>query len=320
MTARWAFAPVCGFDFWRVIVTSPEVLIFLFFMITDPKTVPAGRVGRVVFGLLVAVASTLLMAPQTNEFGTKVALLAGLVVVCAGRPVLDRLLPAAGNRRRRRRPVRGRLATGGRGCRPRRPPASACHCRRGRHRRRHRRRRSARPRRRRPRVDEVLDRVPARRSTRRRFPTITVEQDVVRLEPRDRRAGVHELVLTLAENLELESQALLRADATILRPSTTATGSMRCGRGSTTPRRPALTVVERYQIDDVNVTLLEPFGRQDGLSLGLESRGTVTEETYDADGRAAGAGASPFATTFVVRQAPAGGGSTSAVLPLEAGD
>ena len=75
MTARWAFAPVCGFDFWRVIVFSPEVLIFLFFMITDPKTVPAGRVGRVVFGFLVAVTSTLLMAPQTDEFGTKVALL-----------------------------------------------------------------------------------------------------------------------------------------------------------------------------------------------------------------------------------------------------
>ena len=46
-----------------------------------------------------------------------------------------------------------------------------------------------------------------------------------------------------------------------------------------------MTVVERYQIDDVTVTLLVPFGEQDGLSLGLESRGTVTEETYDADGR-----------------------------------
>lgn len=46
MTARWAFEPVGGFDFWRAIATSPEVLIFLFFMITDPKTVPAGRVGR----------------------------------------------------------------------------------------------------------------------------------------------------------------------------------------------------------------------------------------------------------------------------------
>ncbi len=45
MTARWAFAPVCGFDFWRVIVTSPEVLIFMLFMITDPKTLPAGRVA-----------------------------------------------------------------------------------------------------------------------------------------------------------------------------------------------------------------------------------------------------------------------------------
>src|SRR5262249_4488012 len=92
MVARWAFAPVCGFEYWRVIVTSPEVLVFLFFMLTDPKTVPSGRTGRVVFGFLVAVASTLLMAPQTNEFGTKVALLGGLAVVCACRPILDRLV------------------------------------------------------------------------------------------------------------------------------------------------------------------------------------------------------------------------------------
>ncbi len=51
MTANWAFAPVCGGDFVRVILTSPEVLIFLLFMITDPKTVPASRVGRVLFGV-----------------------------------------------------------------------------------------------------------------------------------------------------------------------------------------------------------------------------------------------------------------------------
>ena len=106
MVANWAFAPVCGFDFWRVIVTSPEVMIFLFFMITDPKTTPAGRVGRVAFGFLVAVMSTLLMAPQTDEFGTKVGLLAGLVVVCAARPLLDRLLPAPTVGGGRDRPVR----------------------------------------------------------------------------------------------------------------------------------------------------------------------------------------------------------------------
>ncbi len=113
MTANWAFAPVCGFDYWRVIVFSPEVLIFLFFMITDPKTVPAGRVGRVVFGLLVGVASMLLMAPQTDEFGTKVGLLAGLVVICAARPILDRLLPEPRSAADDIRLVLTRQATGG---------------------------------------------------------------------------------------------------------------------------------------------------------------------------------------------------------------
>ena len=93
MVARWAFAPVSGFDYWRVIMFSPEVLIFLFFMITDPKTVPSSRRGRIVFFFLVAVTSTLLMAPQTTEFGTKVALLGGLALVCAARPILDRLEP-----------------------------------------------------------------------------------------------------------------------------------------------------------------------------------------------------------------------------------
>ena len=116
MTTNWAFAPVCGVDFWRVIVTSPEVLIFLFFMITDPKTVPAGRVGRVVFGVLVAVASTLLMAPQTNEFGTKVGLLAGLVVDLRGpaapRPAAPRAALGGGRPRPVRRPTRGRRQRG----------------------------------------------------------------------------------------------------------------------------------------------------------------------------------------------------------------
>ena len=106
MTARWAFAPVCGFDFWRVIVFSPEVLIFVFFMITDPKTVPTGRVGRALFGVLVGVASTLLIAAQTNEFGTKVALLGGLVVVCAAPSDPRSARPRAAVSSRPARPLR----------------------------------------------------------------------------------------------------------------------------------------------------------------------------------------------------------------------
>jgi Na+-translocating ferredoxin:NAD+ oxidoreductase RnfD subunit len=322
MTARWAFAPVCGFDYWRVIVTSPEVLIFLFFMITDPKTVPAGRVGRVVFGLLVALASTLLMAPQTDEFGTKVALLGGLVVVCAGRPLLDRLVPVPGSAA----DDLGRFATGlmtgrrrGAWIRPKTlqggvrivmigaavfiigvgvviagAPARGVVV---------------------PGADDVLGRVPHDVDPAT-FPTISVEQGVVDWNHEIAGPGAQAIVLTLAENLELENQALLRADGAIL----TAVDhgdrldDMRARLDEAAAT--GTTALERYQIDSVHVTLLVPFGRQDGLSLGLESRGTLTNETYDAAGGLQARVSSPFATTFVLRQATGGRWLNVDVLPL----
>ncbi len=79
------------------------------------------------------------------------------------------------------------------------------------------------------------------------------------------------------------------------------------------------TVVERYVIDDVNVTLLVPFGRQDGLSLGLESRGTRTSETYDAAGELRTRATEPFATTFVLRRATGDRWLNVDELPLDAG-
>ena len=75
-------------------------------------------------------------------------------------------------------------------------------------------------------------------------------------------------------------------------------------------------MVERYVIDDVHVTLIVPFGVQDGLSLGLESRGTVTEETFDAAGRLQASESSPFATTFVMRRATGARWLNIAELPL----
>jgi Na+-translocating ferredoxin:NAD+ oxidoreductase RnfD subunit len=312
MTARWAFAPVCGFDFWRVIVTSPEVLIFLFFMITDPKTVPAGRVGRVVFGLLVALTSTLLMAPQTDEFGTKVALLGGLVAVCAGRPILERLLPEPGSVNDDLRRFATRLATGGRD-----GPGAV-------HGLLHRVRRvgligaaavlvgtsvvaAGSPARGVvvPAADDVLGRVPHDVDPAT-FPTISVEQGVVDWNHEIAGPGAQSIVLTLAENLELESQALLRADASILEVVDHGDRLDDMRERLDDAAATGTTVVDRYQIDDVNVTLLVPFGRQDGLSLGLESRGTVTTETYDGSGDLLDRSSSPFATTFVLRQATGG--------------
>ena len=40
MTAAWHVGPIEGAEFWWLLVSSPEILVFLFFMITDPKTIP----------------------------------------------------------------------------------------------------------------------------------------------------------------------------------------------------------------------------------------------------------------------------------------
>ncbi len=320
MTARWSFTPVCGPDFWRVIVTSPEVLIFLFFMITDPKTTPGGRVGRVVFGLLVATASTLMMAPQTNEFGTKVGLLAGLVVICAARPLLDRVLPEPRSEADQFGRFADRLTTGGRagagvargaarvaligvavlvvgvGIVAAGTPARGAIV---------------------PDTAEILDRVPHNVDPAT-FPTISVAQDVTDWNHTIVGAGAQELVLTLAENLELENQALLRADGTILTAVDHGDRLIEMQGRLKDAVASGTTVIDRYKIDDIKVSLVVPFGRQDGLSLGLDSRGTQTEETYDAAGTLKSRTTSPFTKRFVMRRATGGRWLNVAVLPYGA--
>ena len=88
MTAAWHVGPIEGFEFWWTLVSSPEILVFLFFMITDPRTIPTGRSGRRVYAIGVGLLATLLIAPFTTEFATKVAVLGALFAVCAARPIL----------------------------------------------------------------------------------------------------------------------------------------------------------------------------------------------------------------------------------------
>jgi hypothetical protein len=97
MTARWNLGPVSGMQYWTTLVLSPEVMIFVFFMITDPRTSARGRTGGMLYAAGVAVASGVLIAFQTTEYATKVALLSGLVLVCAVRPLIERLAPATGD-------------------------------------------------------------------------------------------------------------------------------------------------------------------------------------------------------------------------------
>ena len=88
MTAKWHFGPVDGLHFWTVLAFSPEILVFLFFMLTDPRTVPTGRNGRVVFAVAVALLAAFLVALAPTEFWAKVGVLSALAIVCAARPLV----------------------------------------------------------------------------------------------------------------------------------------------------------------------------------------------------------------------------------------
>jgi ASPIC and UnbV/FG-GAP-like repeat len=89
MTAAWHVGAIEGAEFWWLLVSSPEILVFLFFMITDPKTIPASRTGRRIYAIGVGLLATLLIAPQTTEFATKVAILGALFAVCAARGLIE---------------------------------------------------------------------------------------------------------------------------------------------------------------------------------------------------------------------------------------
>ncbi len=305
MTANWAFSPVCGFDYWRVIVTSPETLIFLFFMITDPKTVPGGRVGRVVFGSLVAVASVLGMATQSDEFGTKVALLAGLVVLCAARPLLDRLIPAAKATNDTFRAFFGGLVLG--------DPVSTRLSRRvagvgvtifalllfpvavvlaGTPSRGYVT----------PDTTELLTRTPIHIDPAT-LPSITVAQDVIDFDHDLADTGIQQVLVTLAQNLEVENQALLRGDESLLEAVDHGDRLIQMQAALSEAQSSGMTTLRHYHFDTVDVSLLVPFGKQTGLSLGFHGTGTVTIETYDSSGSMQSTTTEPFDTMFAVRRA-----------------
>jgi Na+-translocating ferredoxin:NAD+ oxidoreductase RnfD subunit len=90
MTASWHVGPVTGFDFWWILATSPEVLVFTFFMLSDPKTIPSTTRGRIAYAVAVGIIATLLIAPARTEFWAKTGLLGALIIACAGWPLLKK--------------------------------------------------------------------------------------------------------------------------------------------------------------------------------------------------------------------------------------
>ncbi|MEY3466914.1 MAG: hypothetical protein RL532_221 [Actinomycetota bacterium] len=317
-TARWAFAPVCGTNMWLTLITSPEIFIFTYFMITDPRTVPQGRVGRIVFGALVGVVCVMLMAPQETEFGAKVALLAGLTVMTAVRPLVERMVPTAGAEDDRlgvfiRRALNGTSAaapvttlvkrTGGItlatvlvvgalafGARSAQGILAS-------------------------EPENLMGRL-ATRIDPATFPNISVDDAVVNWNHEISVDGARTIVLTLAENLALENQALVERDAALLDAVAHGDRLDAMRERLSNAERNGLTTLHFHTFDDVRVTLLVPFGRQDGLSLGMIATGTVTTEVRDANGAVVSRTSEPLRTMWALRRATGARWLIVAELPV----
>lgn len=87
--ALWSPVPVSGLFYWTTIVLSPETLIFVLFMMSDPVTAPKSAPGRIIFGVVTALLAAGLLSFQPTEFGVKLAILSSLTVTCALVPFLE---------------------------------------------------------------------------------------------------------------------------------------------------------------------------------------------------------------------------------------
>jgi uncharacterized membrane protein YhaH (DUF805 family) len=87
--AIWSETQISGFDYWLRICASPEVFVFVFFMMSDPATAAKAPRARVVYGTLTALVAAALVSVQPTEYGIKVAILASLTLVCAVVPLIE---------------------------------------------------------------------------------------------------------------------------------------------------------------------------------------------------------------------------------------
>jgi Na+-transporting NADH:ubiquinone oxidoreductase subunit NqrB len=297
MTASWSPTPVCDGRFWTVLVTSPEVLIFALFMITDPRTIPERRGPRLAFAASLAVLATLLMAPQTVEFGAKVGLLGSLVLWSPIRSLFDRVAPVSRPNESLTRLFLSRVADS----------ASS--------------------------TGRVFARgvllgsvavvlaasivgagVPARTPVALAGGTggspAVVEVDAGTLPPVDVDSSVQgldaslepgALALTLAENLATEAEAIRTANGGLLggvdAGDRLAEMQARLDEVIATGERRA----DIYRFEGLALRVSETSG-QSGATLTFDGTGTLTEVVYDHDGEETGSSERSFESEFVLAQ------------------
>lgn len=284
MIATWSPEPVCDTSFWWTLVTSPEVLIFQLFMITDPKTIPGGRQARVVFAAVLGLLATLLIAPHATEYGAKVGLLGSLVVLSPMRSLFDRFVPET----LRPRPVTSRRAflqgvgigwamatvtfgivLAGLPAREgaRAVPVAA------------------------PVVDAEVD-----PST---LPDVSVESEVTAL---NLDVAASEIAATLAENLLVEGEAIRDGNSSLLVGVATGNRLAEMQRRVDDAITTGEQTVSEYSFDSLLLGVAETGEGQSSAALSVAATGTEEVVTYDALGNEQWRAERPFEATFVLQR------------------
>ena len=302
ITVRWSLIPIEGSHFWWIILTSPEIFIFLYFMITDPRTVPSGRVARIVFGASVGLLGSLFMAPWKTEYGAKVGLLSSLAVMCACRKLLERRLPVVGSPEDDPRQFFSKLFTRGGtdvgaktvATRALGVLAAAVVFAGG----------------------VVVANIPSRVADvdalesgmvadidPASLPTVTIDPEVAGISATlATPEGAQDLAARLAFNLEVEKEAAIRGDATLL---AAVDHGARLEKMQAQIERNADNgprVASSYRFDSLHLIVVFPGGFQTGANAGLVASGTVTDVSYTSSGQEGGRSERPFAFTFALRQ------------------
>ncbi len=299
MISTWSTTPVCGERFWATLATSPEVLIFLFFMITDPKTIPHGRAARVTFAATLGVFTTLMIAPNTLEYGAKVGLLASLAIWSAIRGLFSRAFPAVTPDRTGLAVLAGRVLRPGtpravfsRGLamgalvvvlavgivfagRPARQPAIAA---------------------------SLADREVSVEIDASALPAVTIDPSVEGIDMVVDEATASQLAVMLAEDLALEGEAVGEADTSRL---ALAVGGRRLTEiqariddAVTSGERP----VDHYDFDTLTLILAGEDEGQTSAALAFVASGSIEQVVHDSSGAELSRSSRPLEATFVMRQ------------------
>jgi hypothetical protein len=134
------------------------------------------------------------------------------------------------------------------------------------------------------------------------LPSVTIDPEVAGISARlATPEGAQDLAASLAFNLEVENEAAIRGDATLL-TAVDHGARLKKMQAQIDGSADGVRVASSYRFESLHLIVVFPGGIQTGANAGLVATGTVTDVNYTSSGQESGRSERPFAFTFALRQ------------------